>query len=403
MANEATTVGERIRAARKMRGFTARQLADAVNISIPLLYKYEQGTRNPSNRMVIELAKALHIGPERLTGQPYMNGAEAESGVQAVIPDLRRVLWTYDRPEESEAAPRPLEILVAEMKHISQMRRDCQYMPMGALLPSLLNELSQVALSSTGQRKEQAFSTLALGYRAANSLAHKLGYHDLSMTAIERVRWAAAHSGDPFMEVVAEYLMLGALLRQGTWDAADRLLIELESKVHRIVAGGPWDNTSRGLLGSLVLKHVALKARKGDVEGAMRAVEDAEEIAAASGNVDGVYYETSFGPANIRIHEVHAHLELGAPSIAVERAEGFEPPEDMPGERRSHHYIDLAAAQLASGDRAGSFESLRRARSISPLHTRFHPVVRHTSAALVRLDRAQHDTIAGFARWSGAI
>lgn len=403
MADDAKELGERIRAARKMRGFSVRQLAEMVNVSIPTLEKYEGGTRNPSNRMIVDLAKALHVGPERLNGQPYMNSAESEDGVQAVIPDLRRVLWTYDSPEESELAPRPLEVLAAEMEHICQMRRDCQYVPMGPLLPSLLTELSQVALSSTGEAQERAYWWLALGYRAANSLSHKLGYHDLSMTAIERVRWAADRSGDPFMSIVAEYLLLGALLRQGTWAPANRLLNELEGRVRSEVAGGRWDNTSRGLLGSIVLKRVALLARQGDVDGAMRGIEEAEEISAASANLDGVYYETSFGPSNVKIHEVHALLETGNPSVAVQQARDFVPPPDLPGERRSHHFIDLAAAQLANGDREGSFKSLQEARRISPLHTRFHPSVRHTSATLVRLDRNQHDTVAGFARWTGGI
>lgn len=282
------------------------------------------------------------------------------------------------------------------------MRRDGQYAPMGALLPDLLNELTHVALSSTGHKQEKAFWWLALGYRAANSLAHKLGYHDLSLTAIERVRWAASRSADPYMEFIADYLLLGAMLRQGTWKAATRLMQQLESRIHRLT-DGRFDDTSRGLLGSVVLKRAAVEAREGRIDPAMRALEEAEEIAAASRNVDGIYYETSFGPSNIKIHEVYVLRELGDDEGAVQSAAGFEPPEELPGERRSHHFIDLAAAQLATGDKAAAFNSLQRARQIAPNHTRFHPTTRHTAAALVRADRNSHDSIAGFARWSGVI
>lgn len=399
---EHKTVGARIRAARKMRGFTVQQLADRAAMSVSLLEKIERGDRAPNSARITDLAKALRVGPERLHGQPYMNQAEAEDGVQSVIPDLRRIMLTYDSPEDLGRAPRPLQVLAVEAEHVSQMRRDAQYAPMAPLLPGLLTELTHVALASTGREQEQAFTVLARGYRAMNSLAHKLGYHDLSITAIERVRWAAARSGDPLMEFMADYLRLGAMLRQGTWASATQLMIDLEGRINGIT-GGRYDETSRGLLGSVVLKRAAALARERDVDGSMRAIEEAEEIAAASSDVDGVYYETSFGPSNIKIHEVHALRELGNDELAVERAGGFEPPADLPGERRSHHFIDLAAAQLTIGNREGSLVTLQKARQIAPNHTRFHPTVRHTAAALVRLDRASHDSVAGFARWAGAI
>lgn len=396
------TVGERIRAARKMRGLTVQQLAEKARISKSLLEKIERGDRTPTGACITDLAKALHVGPERLHGQPYMNGAESDESVQAVIPDLRRIMLTYDSPDDMDRAPRPLQVLAAEVETVSRMRQDGQYVPMGPLLPGLITELTHVALDSTGSEQEQAFWWLARSYRAANSLSHKLGYHDLSITAIERVQWAAARSGDPLMEWIAGYLRLGAMLRQGTWASATRLMIDLEGRLTSHT-GGRYDDTTRGLLGSVVLKRAAALARERNADGAMRAVEEAEEIAAASRNVDGVYYETSFGPANIKIHEVHALRELGSDELAVERAAELDPAAKLPGERLSHHYIDLAAAQLGVGDREGSLATLQKARQVAPNHVRFHPTVRHTAAALVRLDRASHDSVAGFARWTGAI
>ena len=398
----ATDVGKNIRTARKMRRMTVEQLAEAAHISVASLEKYESDSRNPSTRTILELAKALRVGTDRLTGQPYMNGTESEDGVQAVIPDLRRILLTYDSPEDLPAAPRPLAVLGDELESVSAMRRDGQYVPMGRLLPPLLSELTHVALDAApGREQEQAYWLLARAYRAANSLAHKLGYHDLSMTAIERVRWAASRSGDPLMDVIGGYLLLGALLRQGAWRSADRLMVRLETRLDRITSGR-WDDQTRGLLGSVVLKRAAARARQGDVDGSMRALEEAEEIAAACGGRDLVVHETSFGPSNIRIHEVHSLLEIGDAESAVRRGSEFAPSAELPGERRSHHYIDLAAAQLATGDRAASLASLQAAREIAPNHTRFHPTVRSTAATLVRTSRTDEQA-AAFARWAGAI
>lgn len=398
----AQDVGANIRAARKMRQMTVRQLSDAVNISVALLEKIERGTRTPSSRTLLDIARVLRVGTERLNGQPYMNGTETEDQIQAVIPDLRRILLTYDSPEDLAVAPRPLDELDAELERVSQMRRDGRYVPMGPLLPPLLAELTHTALDAQpGRDQERAYWLLARGYRAANSLAHKLGYHDLSATAVERVRWASARSGDGLMEIIGGYLLLGALLRQGAWVPADRLMLRLQSELQRI-SGGRWDDTTRGLLGSVVLKQAAAAARRGEMESSMRALDEAEEIAAASGGRDGVFYETSFGPSNIKVHEVHALIELGDAATAVDRAAVLTLPADLPGERRSHHHIDVAAAQLTVGDRAGALASLIEAKAIAPNHTRFHPSARHTAATLVRTSRGD-EAAASFARWAGAI
>jgi len=79
-------IGGRIRTARKMRHLTVQRLAEAVAVSVPTLEKYENGSRNPSPAMLVLLAKALHVGVDHLTGQPYLNGTETEDQVHAVIP-----------------------------------------------------------------------------------------------------------------------------------------------------------------------------------------------------------------------------------------------------------------------------------------------------------------------------
>ncbi len=188
-------VGQRIREVRKIRQLTVRRLAERVTISPSLLQKIEAGTRNPSSGLIARIAKALSVGPDRLTGQPFINGAETEDQVQAVIPELRRILLTYDNPDDLPTAPRPLAVLAAEMDHVTQMRQDGQYVSMGPLLPGLLAELTHVAHTARGEEQQRAYWWLARAYRATNSLAHKLGYHDLSLTAVERVHWAADRSG----------------------------------------------------------------------------------------------------------------------------------------------------------------------------------------------------------------
>jgi transcriptional regulator with XRE-family HTH domain len=402
-------VGQRIRELRKVRQLSVRQLAGRVAISVSLLEKVERGDRTPNPGLIAQLAQALAVGPDRITGQPFINGAETEDQVQAVIPELRRILLTYDNPDDLVTAPRPLPVLAAEMDHVTQMRQDGQYVPMGPLLPGLLAELTHTALSTQGEQQRQAFWWLARGYRATNSLAHKLGYHDLSLTAVERVHWAADRSGDPLMQVTAAYLKSGAMVRMGAFGSARRLLEGLEREIERLAPEEALTEAQVAVQGAVLLKLAILEARDGRPEWATQRLTEAR-TAAGMLRADTTHYEMSFGPTNVRIHEVAALIDMGDTAQALARLREWgaeqdrtewELPAGIAAERASHHHIDVASARLAEGDRRGAFADLAVARGISPVHTRFHPTVRSTAAALVRLDRHQDDTIAGFARWTG--
>ena len=407
-----THVGQRIREVRKVRQLTVRQLADRLAISVSLLEKYERGDRTPPSGTIARLAHALQVGPERLTGQPYMNGAEAEEQVQAIIPELRRIMLTYDSPDDLPSAPRPLPVLEAEAETVARMRQDGRYVPMGPLLPGLLTELTHVALDASGLSQQRAFWWLARAYRASNSLAHKLGYHDLSMTAIERVQWAADRSGDPLMQVTAAYLRAGAMVRVGAFGTARRVLEGLDEELTRLAPEGSLSDPGLAVQGAVLLKLAILEARDGQPDRAAARLEEARTAAAFLGGRDSEHYEMSFGPTNVRIHEVASLIDMGDTEQALARLrewgeqqggrDEWELPEGLAAERASHHHIDVANARLAEGDRHGAFRSLVRARELAPNHTRFHPTVRSAAATLVRLDRAQDDTLAGFARWTGA-
>lgn len=416
----ASHVGKRIRELRKVRQMTVQRLADKVNISASLLQKIESGDRNPAPGLIAQLARALGVGPDRITGQPYFNGAETEEQVQAVIPELRRMLLTYDNPDDLLVPPRPLPVLAAETEHVSAMRRDSKYVPMGPLLPGLLAELTHVALGgdpSSARRsvaapereRREAFRQLAVCYRAVNSLAHKLGYHDLSLTAVERVHWAADRSGDGLLQATAGYLKAGAMIRMGSYGSARRLLEGLMDEVERQAPEQSLTDVHLAVIGAMLLKLAILEVRDGHTGQAWQRLAEARSYADRLPG-DTLHYETSFGPSNLRIHEVAVLIDSGDTEQALARVrewgaeqdrDEWAPPGDLAKERASHHHIDVAAAKLAEGDRHGAYRDLMHARQIAPHHARFHPTVRTTAATLVRLDRAQHDSVAGFARWAG--
>lgn len=405
-----TNVGREIRKMRKVRRLTVRQLADRVTISTSMLEKIESGNRQASSGLIAALARALSVGPDRLTGQPYMAGAEAEDRVQAVIPDLRRILLTYNTPDDLTVAPRPLPVLAAEMATIAQLRQDGRYVQLAPLLPGILEELTHTALGARREDEQRvAYWWLARGYRAANSLAHKLGYHDLSATAVERTHWAADRSGDPLMQATAAYLRAGAMLRMGALGSARRILEGLEQEVERLAPEAAMNDAQIALQGAILLKLAVLEARAQRPEAAWQRLAEARACAGLVGG-DSAHYEMSFGPSNVRIHQVAMLIEQGDTGQALARLREWgadqdsvewELPAGLAAERSSHHHIDVAVARLTEGDRDGSLADLLAARGASPAHTRYHPTVRSTTGTLVRLDRGQNDKLLQFARWVG--
>ncbi|MEU9396436.1 helix-turn-helix transcriptional regulator [Streptomyces sp. NPDC048324] len=406
---ENVTLGDRLRIARKIRRLSVAQLAQKVAVSPSYIEKLESGKRKAPLSLVLALAKALHFGVEVLTGQPYYGEPEAEDGVHAVIPELRRIMLCYDTPDELDAAPRALPVLASEVDQVAALRRDARYAPMGPLLAPIITELTHVALNAQGDEERMAFWHLARAYRAVNSLAHKLGHHDLSTTSLERVRWAADQSRDPLMQVTAAYLVTGAMLRQGAYSSARRKLLALRRELERIQPERSYTEDALAVDGALLLKLAVLEARENNPDHASDYLREAEQVSRMAGDRDSLAYEMSFGPTNIRIHELHAMIDMGDTEQALARlgewapSSGGEwmPPSTTVGERSSHHFIDVASAKLTTGDRAGAFADLQRARKVAPNHVRFHPSVRETTSALLRLETHPSNELSAFGSWAG--
>jgi hypothetical protein len=90
-----------------------------------------------------------------------------------------------------------VRVVVAASQHhlgavtrATHWRRASRYAELADLLPGLIRELTAVAMASTGHQQEQAYGLLALAYRAADAIADKHGYRDMSARAVELTRWA---------------------------------------------------------------------------------------------------------------------------------------------------------------------------------------------------------------------
>jgi transcriptional regulator with XRE-family HTH domain len=63
---EKNNIAQRIRAFRKLKGYTQNELADQLGVSIAILGAIERGTRKPDSRIIQKIAAVLGIEPDEL-------------------------------------------------------------------------------------------------------------------------------------------------------------------------------------------------------------------------------------------------------------------------------------------------------------------------------------------------
>jgi transcriptional regulator with XRE-family HTH domain len=198
--SDASAIAEHIALARKINRMTQAQLADAALISVSLLRKIERGKRAATPAVLASIAHALGVDGSQLSGDPQPDIGRVQ---QAIMP----IRWALDCHDLSEDGPAsPLGDLRAATEQATTDRLASRYTRLADTLPGLLNELSQAAHTYAGQERETVFALLVMAYRAADAIADKYGFTDLSARTIDLMRWAAAQSGEPLLCGVAEYV-----------------------------------------------------------------------------------------------------------------------------------------------------------------------------------------------------
>ncbi|MGW0736971.1 helix-turn-helix domain-containing protein [Streptomyces sp. NPDC002851] len=385
-------VGQRIAAIRRARRMTQDDLARAGFISLSMLRKIEQGSRFPSDDTLDAIAAALGVDPSRLlTGH-----ARVDTRVHDALPAISAAIAAYDVPDEGPT--RPLVELRSNVATATNWRLAAQYVQITRQLPALLVELARAFHASRGAERAELAVLLVTAYRSADAVAYKYGASDLSARLIELMRWAVPEADDSLLEATVSYV------RAETFFAARAHtpgLRALEQAADQLPASS--DTAAIAARGALHMRAAVIAGRAGNASAADTHLHEAHSLGERV--PEGIYQGTAFGPDSVRIHEVSVAISLGSDHVgrALDVASEWKPPKELPAERRSGFYIELARAQLWAGLPDHSFESLKAARRIAPQHTREHRWAREDAATLRRLKRANAESLTNFAEWIGAI
>ncbi|WP_432033512.1 helix-turn-helix domain-containing protein [Streptomyces antibioticus] len=370
---------------------TQKQLAAAACVALGTIRKIERGERGVTDATLEAIADALGVDPARLR----TDRGSAHTRVHDALPALSDAIAAYDGPDDGPV--RPLHDLRTAVVEAARWRLAAQYTRIARQLPDLLMELARAYQTAPAVERAEIAGLLVRAYRSADAVAYKFGARDLSARLIELMRWAAPEAADPLLTASVAYV------RTETFFAARAHGPGLRA-LEMALAAAPLPRTAMEIAvrGALHMRAAVIAGRAHDVSAAVSHLSEAGVL--ANQVPEGVYYGTAFGPDSLRIHEVSVAVSLGDDHTAraLDVAGEWKPPADLPAERRSGFYIELARAQLWSGLADDSFESLKVARRIAPQHTREHPWVREDAATLRRLKRADSETLTSFAEWCAA-
>ena len=343
------TVGRRIAKYRKLRRKTQRQLAQLAGVGLGTLEKVESGHADPSNVWVGYIANALDIDSSLLWGED-----SAPPRLDGIIPVVRRVLAATDLP--SAVDPEPIDQLRPQVWQLMTWRHEAAYEKMAASLPALVDQL----LVATDRDGVEAFSLLTYAYRAANTLSHKLGHHDLSMLATDRMEWAAANSEDQLLLATTRYVKSAALARIG----ASAQAIQLTDRTIADVEPLATDMPGAAVLCALHMRRAGLAATAWNADDTDTHYGEAAALASRTG--DRQVMGTVVGPTNLKLWELASAVDLGRVGEAKKIAESVNLAGGLPPERVAHYWLDLARAHLAAGNPDAAVDSLQEAKMAAP-------------------------------------
>lgn len=383
--NTGDTVGANIARIRHQRGMTQGQLARAANVGRATLSTVENGA-SASTVWIGSVATALGVDAAILYGR------DEPEELHEVLPVLRRALAATDLMDP-DLEPEPIEKLRALSAKVAQWRKDTAYRKVVDALPDLVDQL----LISGEKGEGPAYAYLADAYRAANTVAHKLGYSDLSLTATERMEWAATRSGDPLLLATTHYVKAATLSRVGATKQALRLLEKALSDIEPMVDD---DATAGAVFMILHMRAGTIAAAMGIADTSRAHLNEAAQMSRHVGG-DRIVYDTPVGPTNLALYQLCAEVDLGEPGKALAVAQATHMPDRFPKERQGYFWLDTARAYLLAGKVDDAIGALYESRIAAPEHFRSSKAAKHVIKSAAAQERRASDSLRALANYAG--
>jgi transcriptional regulator with XRE-family HTH domain len=378
------TIGARLRTLRRWRGMTQVQLADMAALSPSFLSMVEHGTRMLDRRSHISaLASALRVSETDLAGGSHLSADRLQSDPHMAIPPLRVALQTNSLTRPAVDQARPLAELHSQVfGTIEPLRRVCDYVRVGQLLPDCIDELYRhIADPADEAAYRFALETLIEACVIASAVSKELNYLDLAYLAAQRAEEAANLLGDPVQKGKADFMWLLTLPRAGSWD---RNLVAAEQAANDLEAYAS-NSLGKQVLGMLTLAASLSAAAIQRGDRASHWLDEAEKIGAQVPDEPMRTWQC-FSATNVHIWRISVGVERGeAGGTVLDLAKHVNLDLLEPKASRRAGYFSDVGRGLAREPRmqADAVRWLRKAEDAAPQRVRNSVAVRETVAYLL--------------------
>jgi len=357
------TIGERIRQLRtgRLPKLTQRELAERAGVSVDLISKLEQGTKQSALLVTLhKLARALDVDITALVSHPArvdVAGDDQDAGFLAVRRAVIAVRNDGD-PSTIEELQRSVSIAWG---HYWSFRLDT----LGAVLPDLIGS-ARATVRET--ESPAAFAALSDVYGVTASMLTHLGKVDLAYLTMERAIAAADRSDDELRRSALFGWMSWLLLHQtGSFGEAKYIAIrEADNIEPRMKNARPQEISAWG---SLLTSAAVAAARDENADEADDLINLAE---VAATRLDGMGYpvrtdyETQFGLSRVIMQSVDIAVVTNRPARALKIAQKMPADTDWPLASRARHLADKAFALTALGKNREAEGTLLTIRRLAP-------------------------------------
>jgi transcriptional regulator with XRE-family HTH domain len=324
--------GGRVREARKRRGMTQRELADAAGLSLSAVKKIEQGTLS---QLRLETAHriATALGVTTLSIADLQPQEPRESADQGIWAATRDALLSPAQASTGEPVTErgTADVLLSGIK----LYHDNEYSRLARMLPLLLRDVRDASPLLRSRTMQLAGSVMVQTHN-----------HDAARVALTQARADAESTGSELDAASTVITLCWLLLVEGrfsdvrsmaaTW--ADRVEPRLSQATNPEISTWGW----------LLLRGSAAAIRDNRPDEAADLMRFAEAAAVAAGSERGGYrqYWTNFGPATVAMKRTENAVVDGRPDVALRLAarvpSGLRPTSD----NRNRHLLDVAAANV---------------------------------------------------------
>lgn len=373
-ADDARTIGRRLRSIRHARRKSLRVVAELAGISPSYLSRLESGERALDRRsLIVALAAALQVAPTELTeiALPATSEPGTDTAADAVRLALLAVGMGQPAGEVLDA-----DVLRERVGGLLDAQQACRHDAVGTTLPALIRDLHATVAAGRDGAEVSALVPL-LHVQGTQAWLRDVGAPlDLGWQAASLAQQSAERLAEPAALGLAAFGTVHGLLAAGVFDLAGdqlgRALAEVSTE----------DTAGEQLAGMLAFSASLLAAarrRPGEVAAPL---ETAAELAQRTGEANAYWF--GFGPTNVGVWRMAVALEADDHAQAAAVAEQLDPWLIPSPQRRAAYWADYgrALARLR-GRRDDAARALRHAELISPARVHRHPFVRETLAELV--------------------